>query len=33
MKGDELGGVCETNGERREIDGGFVRKLAANHPL
>jgi hypothetical protein len=33
MKGDELGGACESNGERREMDGGFVRKLAVNPPL
>jgi hypothetical protein len=33
MKGDELGGVRETNGERREMDGSFVRKLAVNLPL
>jgi hypothetical protein len=27
LKGDALGGACETNGKRREMDGGFVRKL------
>jgi hypothetical protein len=33
MKGDELRGTCESNGERKEMDGSFVRKLAVNPPL
>jgi hypothetical protein len=33
MKGDELGGACETNRKRRETDRSFVRKLAVNPPL
>jgi len=33
MRGDGLDGACETNGKRREMDGGFVRKLAVNPSL
>lgn len=33
MKVDELGGACESNGERREMDGRFVRKLVVNPPF
>jgi hypothetical protein len=30
MKGDELGGVCDRNGERREMVRGFARKLGSH---